>query len=134
MTLEVLKYLVLGLLNRNVYFIVLLADLQKNFLSKIKKVIFINDFTKLKHENIKHYICSTSWKSNIEMKKNLFYAKKKILILLFTLIIGRIMKRLIYRNKNLLPNEIWVNDIYAFKLIRKYYPHVKLKKKKLLFK
>ena len=77
MTLEVLKYLVLGLLNRNVYFIVLLADLQKKiFLSKIKKVIFINDFTKLKHENIKHYICSTSWKSNIEMK-NLFYAKKK---------------------------------------------------------
>ena len=134
MTLEVLKYLVLGLLNRNVYFIVLLADLQKKFLSKIKKVIFINDFTKLKHENIKHYICSTSWKSNIEMK-NLFYAKKKnINTIVYFDHWSNYEKRLIYRNKNLLPNEIWVNDIYAFKLIRKYYPHVKLKKKKLLFK
>lgn len=112
---------------KNKYYCILSGPAKKIYKEKLKKFKIIKNLKSVKKSKPSCYICSTSWESRVEIQ-NLIYAKKNnIYSIVYFDHWSNYDQRLIFKNKKILPNEIWVNDIHAYRLAKKFYPSIKIK-------
>tara|TARA_B100001057_G_scaffold500955_1_gene619190 strand:- start:29344 stop:30222 length:879 start_codon:yes stop_codon:yes gene_type:complete len=101
------------------------------FRSKFKNI----KLTKIKKclDNTKLIITGSSWPSKFELKVIKLARIKEIKVVTFLDHWIHYKMRFYYKGKFILPDEIWVGDLLAYKLAKKIFPQIKILRKKNLY-
>jgi len=87
------------------------------------------ELSKIKKLDIDLIITGTSQFSSLENKVRIIASKLNIFSITFLDHYANYKKRFYYNNRFKLPDEIWSFDIYSYKLARKIFKNVLIKKK-----
>lgn len=74
-------------------------------------------------------LCGTSWQSNLELEAIKLAKKKNKLVVSFLDHWVNYLERFSYNSEIVLPNKIWVGDVYAEKIANQVFPNFKIELK-----